>query len=242
MNLNDHLWDENIACPMSESSIALWQKKLNDLAGTESDGTPHLKLEWGQDPQALELDRLANVWLPRHHWDTKNGVEQVSEAGLFLGYKPVYIGVPRMFVVAYVPPVHFPDTELEQHKVGDDTFLPHPIKEATWLEMQVIKTCKPRIGDSFACCIENASKGRNCYGYYRPFDMQDFEYIRKCFRQWLRLNLDPNKTYQQNDHRQIFRDHFSAKKAREMKEHEERVKHMMEIYDTLQRDPVSVGV
>ena len=234
--INNHEWRENIPSPLSREDIARFQEKLNKIVGVEPDGTPHLKLVWGQDQREDGMWDREGYWVPRHHWSTVYDNVANEKTGL-IELVPKYIGVPRYFVLAYVPPVHLPESERVASFDGKTFFTPE-MNETQWVDFLEGGVCvhTPKREDGWRdCCEKAATNGVNCFGLYRPPDEKDLDYIHRCYQQWQRMEqrIDPNLPFKKNDHSARWRAMTAKQQAQKEKEKAERKKEIADFFTVL---------
>lgn len=175
-------WTENVASPMAAVEFARFQASLDSIVGLEADGTPRLRLVWGQDLRTTETwDRYQKLYRPRYaHRRVRRDVISPSTGLIEPRYD--WIGVPRYFIEAYVPRLHLNpleekagadpdgDTYAEARTVGGIYVTATPILEHS----QVIGEGGWRI-----CCLEAVRLGRKCWGRYREPDQFDLDTVRQ---------------------------------------------------------------
>ncbi len=227
---NSHEWNVNIPSPLSPSESAKFQQELNQICGTEADGTPHLRLAWGQDldinsPLCDGLYDREGYWVPRHHWTTKYENFANQETGL-IELRPVYIGVPRYYILAYVPPVHIPDDQRKASWEGGE-FFTEDMNRNQWVDFMELEDHVNKNADGdYGCCLEAASHGVNCHGMYGTPNPKDLRFVTACYKRWQQLEraIDPNKRFDAADHAARWRaraDEKARVKAELAREHTE---------------------
>lgn len=243
---NSKEWNENIPSPLSPSDAAAFQAQLNQICGTEPDGTPHLRLAWGMDldsnsPLCDALWDREGYWIPRHHWTTKHQPKANPQTGL-IGLEPIYIGVPRFFVLAYLPPAHIPDEERAAAWQDGEHFT-EEMNRNQWIDsLEIWKHINRNAEGDFGCCLEAGRDSLNCYGMYRPPDAEDLRYLCACYQQWQRLEraIDPSKRFNPADHAARWRQQISNKKRVEAAQAREHAEDFVDFFKTGLRPSIVV--
>lgn len=223
-------WNANIASPLSRYESEKFQHDLNQICGTELDGTPHLRLAWGQDldvnsPLCDGLYDRKGYWVPRHHWTTRFHHIANPQTRL-LELQPEYIGVPRYYILAYVPSVHMPD-EQRRASFEDGEFFTEDMNRNQWVDFMGLEDHINKNADGdYGCCLEAGRHGFNCHGMYGTPNQKDLRYITGHYKQWQQLEraIDPNKRFDAADHAARWRERASEKariKAEIAREHGE---------------------
>ena len=227
---NSKEWNRNIPSPLSPSVAVKFQQDLNQICGTEPDGTPHLRLAWGMDldinsPTCDGLYDREGFWVPRHHWTTRYENFANHETGL-IELRPVYIGVPRYYILAYVPPVHIPEEQRKASFEGGE-FFTEDMNRNQWVDFMEMEDHVNKNEDGeYGCCLDAARDGLNCHGMYGTPNQKDLRYVTACYKRWQQLEREiaPDKRFDAADHVGRWREKASQKKriqAELAREHQE---------------------
>ncbi len=181
LNKPDH-WVSNEPSPMTPEDLARYQAALNLIVGVEDDGQPRMRIVWGQDLKATAIwDRHHREYRPRYvHKRIKDQVLNPA-TGLF-EIKYSWIGVPRFFFEAYIPPVHFKPEEGKAGVDADgDVFAEVRDNSMSWMTATpVCEHSQLRVESGWRTCCYNATlEGQTCWGRYREPDEQDLDVIRE---------------------------------------------------------------
>ena len=202
--LNDPTkWDSNEPSPMAAVDLARFQAALVSIVGAEEDGTPHMRVVWGQDLKATAIwDRYAREWRPRYaHERIKSQVFNPA-TGLF-ETKYDWIGVPRFFIEAYIPPVHAKPAEEKAGVDADgDVFAEAKQPEGMWMTATPIcQHSQLKVESGWRTCCYNAIWNKQtCWGTYREPDDFDLETVREGLERRMAANISrPDQRLTQYD-------------------------------------------
>ena len=184
--LNSHAWEENIPCPMSRADIEKLQREIDDILGVEPDGTHRMRIVWGQDGKiATVFDRYNQTERVKYLWKTNKKTVLNPATGLFES-RLDFIGIPRLWIEAYIPPVHNQSlvgtVEAGEHfdednilvgadqEVGKGQYIP-----ATAIVQHSMLEDK---SGWRVCCLAAIKAEHKCWGDYREVDGYDIDQIR----------------------------------------------------------------
>lgn len=205
MNLDNHLWDENIPSPLGPVDLAQFQAKLNGIVGTEDDGTPRWRVVWGQDLAAVSAwNRYAREWQPKYLWTGKPDLRMNPATGI-LERKTEWIGVPRYFVEALRPAVH---RNVAEERAGTDqegdAYTERRLDGPEYVLMFCVCQHDQKVHESGwrACCLDRQHAGMRCFGRYRVPDDADIAVLAEDFHSRITSKLcGPNEPIGDEDRR-----------------------------------------
>jgi len=94
---NPNKWHPRMVVPMGESDLARFQEGLNSIFGVAPDGSPNVRIVWGQDWEKTKcFNRYSGDWYPRYlsHVIEKGGEDQHGQAVI----SSQYVAAPRYVI------------------------------------------------------------------------------------------------------------------------------------------------
>lgn len=178
-------WRENVSAPVG---VEWLQKELNLIGGKTLHGTPHYRIVWGMDTETSVIrDRYRDRFLPRYLYKILTGTEMLPpvKGGVLLRpvKKEVFIGTPRFYIEAFIPPeVACASGTAAGVDSDGDAYSAWAASEGDWFPM--IEICKH---DEFGLCCQTAfAEDRNCHGEFRTPNQRDLDTIRQLYQQMMR--------------------------------------------------------
>lgn len=204
--LNNPPWRTNEPAPCD---VSWFQRELERIGGREPNGLPHYRVVWGQDfGQARMRDRYQDRWVPRYIHMRKAWLEEEQgPSGLaVMVERDEWIGTPRFFVEAWIPPAIALRSGTAKGKDADgDTFAEYKPIDGEWYPMFEVNIDHEAAGHR--CCRWFESKGMNCHGWYREPGQQDVDYVEMLWQEWQRdtRGLRPDQSLQGDQPESVWR-------------------------------------
>lgn len=191
---NPNKWRPRMGEPLGESELAQFQAGLDRIFGTAPDGSPNVRIVWGQDyAKTKTFNRYSRDWYPRYlsHVLEEGGQDQYGQAI----YSSHYVAAPRYVIEGRVSmpenAVAFAETGVEKLAIADEDGKQQIISSDSytsafgehWEELLRILDHDHIDPQKSDCCKWNAEQGYECNGYFRLPDAGDLKYLAAKWRQ-----------------------------------------------------------
>lgn len=195
---NPDKWTPNMGEPVSAQTLAGFQLGLNKIFGLGLDGTPNVRIVWGQDfEQTKVFNRYSGDWYPRYLSHVLEKTDQDANGQPVIQSR--YVAAPRYVIEGRVSipenALAFADSGVEKLVVLDPDGKPEVVSAESYraavgeqyeelLRILDHDHLDPRLSQ---CCQWNAEHGYECNGYYRSPDGGDLLYLQHGWTQMQRL-------------------------------------------------------
>lgn len=240
---NPDKWTPRMGEPVSRNDLARFQLGLNKVFGLALDGSPNVRIVWGQDFDATRcFNRYSGEWYPRYlsHID-----EEVIEKN---GQKVVafnYIAAPRYVIEARVSQAEnvfaFAESGVEKLAVMDESGKPQVVSSESftaavgeeWEEILRIFDHDHYDSRQSECCEWNAKSGYECWGYYRHPDAGDLKYLANAWQQMQeRFKTAPDEARTPEEKEQLLRERMRRMTELKRRQKEEVRKSLAEFWSS----------
>lgn len=196
---NPDKWRPQMGEQFNRVDRGRFQLALNKIFGLAPDGSPNVRIVWGQDFEVTRVfNRYSGEWYPAYLSHVAEDVNEID------GQKTVafhYIAAPRYVIEGRVSRGANLDALLESgvdklamqetDRKGRPVGAPQIISAEAygsavgeeWEELLRIVDHDHYDPRQSYCCIHNAQRGYECWGYYRHPDAGDLKYLAAGYQQ-----------------------------------------------------------